>query len=184
VKVTCLMIHKTHTSSPTATFSTGICFRPDKPVEGHNTIQSCPFFYRQVSGTNITCLPVMLIKNFRAVNVVVPNNPSTTTFKELAYFLRLLPNLLTIQLLNVQDKFATAFSEAFDYKKCILPRVRTLLIADTAIHLVACCPKVRNVSAVGSCKARFVRTLASTCLESLFEKKGASKSAFCLSVPH
>ncbi|EDR00655.1 uncharacterized protein LACBIDRAFT_313178 [Laccaria bicolor S238N-H82] len=110
----------------------------------------------------------------KAVNVVVPKDPSTTTFKELAYFLRLLPNLLTIQLLNLQDKFATAFSEAFDYKKCILPRVRTLLIADTAIHLVACCPKVKNVTAVGPCKARFVRTLASTCQKTLFEKKGAS----------
>ena len=120
----------------------------------------------------------MLIKIFSVVNVVVPNDPSTTTFKELASFLRLLPNLLTIQLLDLQDKFATAFSEAFDYKKCILPRVRTLLIADTAIHLVACCPKVRDVTAVGPCKARFVRTLASTCQESLFEKKGASKSAF------
>jgi len=110
----------------------------------------------------------------KAVNVVVPKDPSTTTFKELAYLLRLLPNLLTIQLLNLHDKFATAFSEAFDYKNCILPRVRTLLIADTAIHLVACCPKVKKVTAVGSCKARFVRTLASTCRETLFEKKGAS----------
>ena len=127
---------------------------------------------------------MMLIKKFRAVNVVVPNDPSTATFKELAYFLRLLPNLLTIQLLNLQDKFATAkFSEAFDYKKCVLPRVRTLLITDTAIHLVACCPKVRNVTAVGSCKARFVRILASTCQESLFEKKGASKSALFLPLP-
>ena len=130
------------------------------------------------------CLTMMLIKMFRAVNVVVPNDPSTTTFKELACFLRLLPNLLTIKLLNLQGEFATAFSEAFDYKKCILPRVRTLLIADTAIHLVACCPKVRNITVVGSCKARFVRALASTCQESLFEKKGASKSALCLPVPH
>ena len=65
------------------------------------------------------CLTMMLIKMFRAVNVVVPNDPSTTTFKELACFLRLLPNLLTIQLLNLQDKFATTFSEAFDYKKCV-----------------------------------------------------------------
>ena len=126
----------------------------------------------------------MLIKIFRAVNVVVPNDASRTTFKELACLLRLLPNLLTIKLLNLQGEFATDFCEAFDYKKCILPRVRTLLIADTAIHLVACCPKVRNITVVGSCKARFVRALASTCQESLFEKKGASKSALCLPVPH
>ena len=129
------------------------------------------------------CLTMMLIKMFRAVNVVVPNDPSTTTFKELACFLRLLPNMLTIQLLNLQDKFATTFSEAFDYKKCVLPRVRTLLITDTAIYLVACCPKVKNVTAIGSCKARFVRILASTCQESLFEKKGASKSALFLPLP-
>ncbi|EDR00657.1 uncharacterized protein LACBIDRAFT_333984 [Laccaria bicolor S238N-H82] len=113
----------------------------------------------------------------KAVNVVVPNDPSTTTFEELAYFLRLLPNLLTIQLLNLQDKFATAFSKAFDHKKCILLRVRTLLIADTAIHLVACCSKVRRVTAVGSCKARFVRILASRCQES-FLKEQASLNIF------
>ena len=60
-------------------------------------------------GTNITSLPVRLIKIFRVMNVVVLNDPSMTTFKQLAYFLQLLPNLLMMQLLKIQDKFVTAF---------------------------------------------------------------------------